>query len=382
MPTVLEGLRAEREELVKEIDGLTSADDFDPGDKTFIEARDRALALDGKIKSLVEWAASRDGANAIDAMQIRGKHDAEKRENAQNRGLSIGEQFVRSDVFTNYARRGSTPRFEIEAPHLLQTRALPMDTTDWAAAITPPAPRDITPSLQPTPLLDSIPAIPWGSDVVNYITWAKVAGGAAVVAEGAVKPSAEWKPTATSQPMEVIAVWTEATRKLLESSAATRAKIDGFLVDEVRRAAEAEAAAALVAATLPTATGATLLEAIRVAVGTVQASGYAPTAVLLNPADWAKLDINVFGSTLNGPTIGQTFWGLRPISSTVQPAGTAVVGDFTRGMERYVRSSIDVFITDSHADNFTKNVFTILGETSELTVVVRPAALVEASATP
>ena len=51
-------------------------------------------------------------------------------------------------------------------------------------------------------------------------------------------------------------------------------------------------------------------------------------------------------------------------------------------MERYVRSTIDVFITDSHADNFTKNIFTILAEGRELAAVIRPAALVECTKTP
>jgi hypothetical protein len=177
-------------------------------------------------------------------------------------------------------------------------------------------------------------------------------------------------------------VYTDATRQLLETSAAVKSKIDGFLVNDIRQKAEALAAAALVAATVPTLAGATLLAAIRTGMATVQAAGYTPTAVLLNPADWATLDVDVFTRTLNGPTVGQSFWGLRPVPSAAQPAGTATVGDFSSAMERYVRNSIDVFMTDSNLGNFTLNIFTILAETRELTAVVRPNALVECTKTP
>jgi hypothetical protein len=77
--------------------------------------------------------------------------------------------------------------------------------------------------------------------------------------------------------------------------------------------------------------------------------------------------------------IGQRFWGLTPIPHIAQTAGTATVGDFTVGVERYVRSGVNLYITDSHASTFIANVFTLLAESRELTVVTRPAALCEAS---
>ena len=151
------------------------------------------------------------------------------------------------------------------------------------------------------------------------------------------------------------------------------------LTREIRRVAEAQAAAALVSATLPTASGTSLLEAIRNAIGDVQAEGYEPNAVLLNPADWAAMDIEVYTDTLNGPMIGQRFWGLTPIPHIAQTAGTATVGDFSNGVERYTRTGVNLYITDSHASTFIANVFTLLAESRELTVVTRPAALCEAS---
>ena len=114
-------------------------------------------------------------------------------------------------------------------------------------------------------------------------------------------------------------------------------------------------------------------------VGTVQANGYDPNAVILNPADWAALDIAVMGGTLNGPTVGTNFWGLTPIASTIQAAGTALVGDFKSGVTWFDRNVSSVFISDSHADLFIRNTLVILAETRGKAAVVEPLALAECS---
>jgi hypothetical protein len=220
------------------------------------------------------------------------------------------------------------------------------------------------------------------SNAIDVVVWTKKAGGATKVAEKAPKPPVEYGPTVTPATLDTIAVYTQLTRQLTEDAPAVRTLIDGELRREVLRAEEAEAAAVLAAATLPTAAGADLMSAIRVGVGTVQAAGYNPNAVLLNPADWAALDIAILGGTILGPTIQTNYWGLRPISSTAQPEGTATVGDFAAGVQHFVRSGVALYITDSHADTFLSSVFTLLAERRSKTIVSRPAALCEAAATP
>jgi hypothetical protein len=178
----------------------------------------------------------------------------------------------------------------------------------------------------------------------------------------------------------MIAAYTQLTRQLIEDQPAVRSLIDNELRREIAREEEEHAAAVLAAATLPTASGDDLLSGIRVGIGTVQAAGYSPNAVLLNPADYADMDVAVMGATLLGPVIRQSFWGLTPLAANSQPVGTATVGDFRSGVQRFYRSQISLFVTDSHADTFLTNVFTLLAERRSLTAVVRPAALVEVTA--
>jgi hypothetical protein len=114
----------------------------------------------------------------------------------------------------------------------------------------------------------------------------------------------------------------------------------------------------------------------------VQSNGYNPNAVLLNQADWAALDVTVMGGTLGGPTVGTTFWGLKPVASRWQPVGTATVGDFKAGVVWFDRNVSSVFMSDSHADLFIKNTLVILAETRGKAAVVEPLALAECAVSP
>ena len=325
-----------------------------------IEARSAADALDGKMAK-----ATRQQQQPTDQIQTR---------------ESWGEAFVRSDVYSGYNFRGTSSRLEIDD---VQTRALPTGIADLiAAGFKPALPTqiDTTPPPLPTPLLDTVNNIQVSTNAIEYIAWVKRSGGAAKVAEKSAKPSAEFGPVVTPATLDNFAVYTQLTRQMMEDFAAVTDTINNGLRRDVANAEEADAAAVLAAASasIPDAHGADLLSSIRVGIGTVQAAGYNPSAVLLNPADWAALDISVMTGTLGGPTTGRNFWGLTPIPSTAQPAGTAIVGAFAQAVHHYYRTQVTLYVTDSHGDTFLSNVFTILAERRGKTVVVRPAALAEA----
>lgn len=379
-PNVLEQRIAERDQAISAARAIAESDEFNPEDATFVDLQTRATELDKRIGSLSSLLDQQAAADAFDGKMTKAAQT--RQQQPPQRVMSWGETFVRSAEFGDYPGRGTSPQVFVDGD--VETRALPTGLSDLVAAGWKPTPyrSDQTAPPAPTPLLDNITSIQVSNNAIEIVVWAKVAGGAAVVAEKAAKPSAEYAPTVTPGTLDTIAVWTKLTRQLLEDENAVRTKIDNELRREVLRATEAAAAAALAAATatIPDAVVAgKLLDAIRVGIGTVQAQGYLPTAVLLNPADWATMDLTVMGDTLNGPRINQTFWGLTPIPSTAQPAGTAVVGDFRAGVEHYYRSSVALYASDSAFDgDFTKNLFTLLAEQRSKTAVVQPKALCEA----
>lgn len=382
---VLEKLIQERTEVQAAAVAIAESEEFNPDDKTYVELRSRGTDLDARIGSLAELLEQQQSADSLDAKLAK----AAKRQQEQQRTSSElvqtrsswGQRFIDSPEWQGYGMRGTSPVFELDQE--VQTRALPTSIADLVAAgLTPTKYQmDVTPPRPPTPLMDNVNQVQVSGNAIEVIAWAKIAGGATIVAEEAAKPSAEWGPTVTPSVLDTIAVWTQLTRQMVEDFATVRSYIDGELQFDVAREEEHQAALALTAASasIPDATSATLLGAIRVGIGTVQATGYNPTAVLMNPSDWADLDVSVMGETLNGPVVRQQFWGLTVIPSTAQAAGTAIVGDFRAAITRFYRSAIALYVTDSHQDTFIKNVFTLLAERRSKTAVVRPQALVECS---
>jgi hypothetical protein len=379
---------AERDETRNAAIALAEAEDFSPDDKTFQDLHTRAAELDKRVESLSSLMNARAAADQLDGRIAKAAQAAQARQRQAEQApvqtrqsTSWGEAFIRSEEFTSYRGRGSSAQYYLDADEI-QTRALPTGMSDLVAAGLTAAKYqvDTTAPAAPTPLMDNVTQVQVSGNAIEYIAWTKKAGGAAKVAEKAAKPSAEWGPTVTPTTLDNFAVYTQLTRQLIEDFYAVRSLIDGELRRDVARAEEADATAVLAAAaaTIPDVTNADLLASIRIGIGTVEAAGYTPTAVLLNPADWAEMDVAIMGGTLRGPTTNQTFWGLTPIPSTSQAAGTAVVGDFRSAIQHYYRSQIALYITDSHADTFLSNVFTLLAERRSKTVVVRPMALVEA----
>lgn len=384
MPTrtdpVIDDLRAERDKARDAAIALAESDDFDPNSESFRALETRSASLDAQVERLVTLYGARDAADSLDGRLARSATRAEDR--AAGPALSWGETFTRSDVFTTYPGRGTSSRLVLDSEP--QTRALPTGLADllaagWKGGTTQ---IDTTPPQTPTPLLDTMPNITVSSNAIEAVVWSKVAGGAAIVPEKGAKPSAEWAPAVTPATLDNIAVYTQLTRQMVEDASAVRSLIDQGLRREVLLKEETEAAAALVAATLPTADGAgDLLSGIRIGIATVQGEGYNPTAALINPMDWAALDVHMLDhQTVGEAAVQRGYWGLRLIASSAQPEGTVTVGDFSAGVQHYVRSGVALYISDSHADTFLSNVFTILAERRTKTLVTRPDALCEVTA--
>jgi HK97 family phage major capsid protein len=373
----MDKIRKALDDTIAQAEEMTTRDNFDPKDPGYVALREEADRLTASYQEMAAWSQRKATSNEVGAALHRTEAKADKEQTKARTAepLSMGEEFIRSEVFTNYAGRGTSSRVEV-----VRDRALPGTLADWAGALPSVPQRDVTPPAAATSILDLVPSIPVSQNSLETIVYGIAAGGATVVAEGSAKPSIEFEPTVTPITLATLAVYTQLTRQMIEDGPAVKARIDQMLARDVRREAEDQAAAALAGATLPTAEGDTLLAAIRKGMAAVQTAGYAPGAVLLNPNDYAELDIDVFGATLNGPSVNSRFWGLTPVPHAAQAAGTATVGDFGVAVERYVRTGINLYITDSHGDTFLSNVFTLLAEAREKAVVVRPAALVECTA--
>jgi len=333
---------------------------------------------------LSQYNAQQESARAFATLTSKLETNRDAQTEARRPGTQVettGLQFVDTDQFRNYTGRGQSGAVEFTDFLPLNTRA-PITTADLAipSFVLPPRVQDIT----VPPLLTVVDVVGVSTGVVEWVT---VTGDpvAALVPEGTAKPEAALTFTPTSAPLDTLAHWVAITRQALEDASYIQSVIEGKLRRGIALAIAEAVNNALVAAAIPPASvplGGSLLEAIRVGIGVVQSNGYTPNAVLLNPADWADLDMSVMGGTLGGPTVGSTFWGLTPIASRLQPVGTATVGDFKAGVVWFDRNVSSVFISDSHADYFIKNTLVILAETRGKAAVPEPLALCEVAVSP
>jgi HK97 family phage major capsid protein len=297
-----------------------------------------------------------------------------------------GELFTDSDAFRNYPGAGNSQRVSVptglDEPTYQQRAAIGIGTYPvqppylWS----PPTPAILS------PLLQVVGKVTVNTNAVSWVQWTpNPPSAAAVVAEGALKTEATMTATAVSDTLDTYAHYKEITRQALEDIPQIRQTVENRLRQGVMVALETAITAALVAATIPAAPGATgtsLMESLRAGMATVQAAGYTPNAVALNPVDWAEIDIAIMGGTLNGASVNGSLWGMRLVAVPALAAGTAYVGDFNTGVQLFSRSTTEVFLSDSHADNFLRNILVLLAETRALATVPEPAALAECAAVP
>jgi HK97 family phage major capsid protein len=118
------------------------------------------------------------------------------------------------------------------------------------------------------------------------------------------------------------------------------------------------------------------------------AAGFPADAILLNPADWATIEIELM-TTAAGQTLfsvsdgGQPrLFGVPVIQSVGMTADNVAVGAFGQAYMVHNREGVVIDMSDSDSDNFTKNLVTIRAERRLALATERPAAVRAGDLTP
>lgn len=124
------------------------------------------------------------------------------------------------------------------------------------------------------------------------------------------------------------------------------------------------------------------------AVAYLASIGYSPTAIVLNPIDWANMQIAKTSQgiyILGGPPSGmaaRTLWGLPVVMTSEMALGTFLVGAFPPNATLFDRESPSVDIAYENEDDFIKNLVTIRAEERIALAVFRPQAFVTSTLVP
>lgn len=212
---------------------------------------------------------------------------------------------------------------------------------------------------------------------------------------GGYKPEGAWAYERRTATVKTIAEWVPATKRALADVAQLEGLINDELVADLAEAEEAQILSGsgagenltgiLNTSGIQTQARGTddIFAAVRRAITRARTTGrVAPSAVVLNPVQVEQIDLTREGGTTGayfgaGPqAFGvRTLWGVPIVESEAMPAGTGLVGDFTKAV-LWDREQATVTMTDSHADFFIRNLVAILAEERVAFAVTRPSAFV------
>lgn len=129
------------------------------------------------------------------------------------------------------------------------------------------------------------------------------------------------------------------------------------------------------------------LDLLRDAITQLQVANYIPSAFILNPIDWAEIELlkvnagtddrYIYGDP--GSRLGPNIWGLPVVVTNTMTAGTFLVMDGAQVGMLWDREDANVAMSEHHDTNFAKNMVTIRMEERLALAVERSSAIVGGS---
>lgn len=240
------------------------------------------------------------------------------------------------------------------------------------------------------------------SSSIEYVKETGYTNNAAPVAETTAKPYSDLTFDMTSAPVRTIAHLFKASRQILDDAPALRSYIDGRARYGLRFAEENQllngsgtgqnihglvpqaTAFAPVDVGLTDPTG---IDTLRLAILQVVLAEYPATAFVLNPIDWAAIELtkDAGGNYIIGNPQGSltpTLWNLPVVSTQAMAAGEFLTGAFSFAAQIFDRMEIEVLLSSENVDDFEKNMFTIRAEERLAFAVYRPESFVTGDIAP
>lgn len=314
---------------------------------------------------------------------------------AQTAHLTPGQRLIESEEFKSFASV-NRPRGRL----LVDVKDISSLTTDAAGSVGSliDADRSGVVSMIPNRRMTVRSLLAPGSTNSNAIEYDKEVGftnNASPVAEGAAKPQSELQFEDASAPVRTIAHWMRASVQVLADTPALQSIIDMRLRYGLSLAEEAQLlngsgtgqnlsglvteATAFSAAFTPA--SATAIDTLRLAALQVTLAEYMGEAFILNPIDWARIELtkDAEGRYIIGQPQGAlapTLWGLPVVATPAMTVDKFLTGAFSMGAQIFDRQNATVELSTEDGDNFQKNKVTIRAEERVALAIYRPEAFV------
>jgi len=374
-----------------------------------IEAKLKAFSdkADGEAKTVGQISA--DTKTALDAIGTQQRELADRLNSIEQKATaqpeqkgvsSWGEQFIKSANYGAFAG-GNLNKLRVEVKNTLvgsDTNVAPQRNAGIVGG-----------AFLPFAMEALLPSTTTSSNAIEFTKEASFTNSAAEAAEGAQKAESALTWSLVNMPVSTVAHWIKISKQLAADAPALAAyvntrmrygvnqKVDTQLVvgdgtapnisgtyDTGNFTAHGYSNAAIAAIS----TTFKKLVLIRKVIADLYAAGYPADAIVLNPADWATIEIELF-TTAAGQTLysvndaGQArLFGLPVIQAIGMAADTFQVGRFSEAYMIYNREGVVVEMSDSDGDNFQKNLVTLRAERRLALATEKPAAVRGGDLTP
>lgn len=374
--------------------------------------------LEGKLSSFSERAekeykengkVSTETKNAIDSLGTQQRELADRIVSLEQKGFitldkpkleSWGDQFVKNARYAEFAG-GNLNKLRVEVKNTL---------TGSDANVAPDRkPGIVGGAFLPFSMEALLPSSPTSSNAIEFTKEASFTNSAAEAAEGAQKAESALTWSLVNMPVSTVAHWIKISKQLAADNTALAAYVNSRMVYGVNQKVDTQlvvgdGTAPNISGILDTGnftahgyTNAALtaisstfkkLVLIRKIMADLYVAGFPATAIVLNPADWATIEIELF-TTAAGQTLysvnsaGQPYlFGLPVIQAIGMTADNVAVGAFSQAYMVHNREGVVIEMSDSDSDNFTKNLITLRAERRLALATERPAAVRAGDLTP
>ena len=310
---------------------------------------------------------------------------------------SWGEQFIKSARYADFAG-GQMNKLRVEVKNTL---------TGSDATVAPDRkPGIVGGAFVPFSMESLLPSTSTSSNAIEFTKEASFTNSAAEAAEAAQKAESALTWSLVNMPVSTVAHWIKISKQLASDAPALAAYVNTRMRYGVNQKVDVQlvvgdGTAPNISGTYDTgnftahgyanaALGATLKKLVlfRKIIADLYSAGFPPDAIVLNPADWAAIEIELFttaaGQTLyNVNSAGQAYlFGLPVIQALGMAADTFQIGRFSEAYMLYNREGVVVEMSDSDSDNFTKNLITLRAERRLALATEKPAAVRGGDLTP
>jgi len=259
---------------------------------------------------------------ALDALGVQQREMADRLVALEQKGTAApaasaatgwGDQLIKDERYAAFAS-GQSQKVRVEVKNTL---------TGADANVAPDRKPGVVPGAAAPLTLESLYThVPTSSNAIEFTKEASFTNSAAEAAEGIAKAESALTWSLVNMPISTVAHWIKISRQLAADNTALAAYVNARMVYGVNRRVETQLGAGdgvapNISGILDTgnftahgyadaALGATLkkLVLIRKIIADLWAAGYPANGILLNPADWATIEIDVLTATSNAVRVG------------------------------------------------------------------------------